>query len=103
MAGTSYRKCPNCSTMNLNSDYCTACGALINAKMQRELERKTRREAKEQEAVPQKPNAITEFFENAMQHPKLPVRLVAKFFYSIWAVIISIGTLLAFIFSYAAA
>lgn len=101
MAGTSYKKCPNCNTMNVDNDYCKACGALINMHLQRELERKTRAEAKA--AEPQKPNVVTEFFEKAMNHSNLAVRLVAKFFYSIWAVVISIGTLLAFLFSYVAA
>lgn len=101
MAGTSYKKCPNCSIMNVDNDYCKACGTLINMHLQRKLERAVRAEAKA--SVPDKPNPITDFFEKATNHPNIMVRLTAKFFYSIWAVVISIGTLLAFLFSYVAA
>ena len=101
MAGTSYTKCPQCRAMNLNRDYCQSCGALINAHLKREIERHTRTKAKE--VIPKQPNPITVFFEKATNHPILPVRLVAKFFYSVWAVVLSIGTLLAFLFSYVAA
>ena len=101
MAGTSLKKCPNCNTMNKNRDYCETCGTLINVQLQRELDRKKRIETKSE--IPQKPNAITSFFDKAINHPTLAVRIIAKFFYSIWAIVISIGTLLAFLFSYVAA
>ncbi|AXT49504.1 hypothetical protein D1818_01210 [Aquimarina sp. BL5] len=98
-----YRKCPNCGTLNLNSDYCKECGTLINTVLRRKQERKQRLEKKAIATKSQRPNKITLFFERVREHPNVFIRYTARFFYSIWIVVLAIGSFLAFIIGYIAA
>ena len=102
MSKTVYRKCPNCGHVNLNSDYCTECNTLVNVNLRRKIEQKERKQKKEKD-ISDKPNAVTQFFEKILVHPNILVRVLARIFYSVWAVVIMIGTFLAFVFSYVAA
>lgn len=94
MADSVYKTCPNCGKDNINRDYCEFCGAIINVYLHRRLESEKKRLARE------KGNTITAFFENAREHPNGMVRFVAKLFYSIWVIVIGIGSFLAFLFTY---
>ncbi|MFD2562135.1 hypothetical protein [Aquimarina rubra] len=98
-----YRKCPNCGTLNLNRDYCKECGTLVNSTLKRNQERKQRLEQKQKAIKEQKPNKITLFFEQAKEHQNIFIRYTAKFFYSIWIVVLAIGSFLAFVIGYIAA
>jgi len=100
MAGETYRRCPECNHLNLNSDYCEQCGALININLRRMQEREKLAEDKEKEKQLEKPNAVSEYFKAKMQHPNLFIRIPAKALYSVWVVVMAIGAFLAFIFSY---
>ncbi len=98
-----YRKCQNCGTVNLNRDYCKQCSEIINTTLKRKLEREKVAAAKEKHIRAKKPNPITLFFQNAIQHSNIFIRLTAKFFYSIWVIVIAIGSFLALLFGYIAA
>ncbi|UZO82337.1 hypothetical protein NBT05_07635 [Aquimarina sp. ERC-38] len=97
------RRCPYCTTENLDRDYCKNCGKLINTILKRKLEREQKLAAKQQEAANEKPNKITEFFENARVHKNPMVRYPAKAFYSIWVIVLAVGSFLAFVLTYVAA
>lgn len=98
-----YRKCPNCGAYNLNRDYCSECGTIVNTLLRRKLEQKQRaKESLETQKI-QHSNAITQFFTNAMNHSNPAVRILAKGLYSVWALVLMIGTAIAFIFAYVAA
>jgi ribosomal protein L32 len=104
MAEKTYRKCPNCGKMSLNQDYCPACGTIINTTLKRELARKEKAAKKQQEAaVPKKKSAVTIFLENSKDHQNPFIKYTARFFYSIWIVVIAIGSFLALLFGYIAA
>ena len=98
MAESSYIICPKCSKANLNRDYCEHCGAIINVYLKRKLERKKREAERNNEK-----NRVTLFFENAKTHENPMVRNLAKFFYSIWVIVIAVGSFLAFLVGYVAA
>ncbi len=98
-----YRKCPNCGTLNLNRDYCEECGTLINTTLKRKQERTQRLEKKAKAIKAKKPNKITLLFENAKEHNNVFIRYTARFFYSIWIVVLAIGSFLAFVIGYIAA
>ena len=98
MYDSPYIVCTNCGHKNLSRDYCENCGAIINKYLKRRLERKQRE--KEQMA---QGNKVSIIFENAKRHPNVFVRGVATFFYSIWVLVIAIGSFLAFIIGYIAA
>ncbi|MFS4466537.1 hypothetical protein [Maribacter sp. 2210JD10-5] len=105
MANKTYRTCQNCGTENLNRNYCKQCGEIININLKRKLKRE--QEAKKkielQKREDKKKNRITIFFENAKEHENLMIRYTAKFFYSIWVIVIAIGSFLALLFGYIAA
>lgn len=98
--GTVYRKCPECGTMNKNTDYCTHCGALVNMLERRRLEREQYAAKKELERQQKEPNKFTSFYERAKYHDNRIIRYLARFFYSIWVVVIVIGAILALIIAY---
>ncbi len=50
-----------------------------------------------------KPNRINTFFENAKKHNNILIKYTAKFFYSVWVIIIASGGFLALLFGYIAA
>ncbi len=100
MAQETYRRCPECNHLTLNSDYCEQCGALININLRRKQEREKLAETKEKETQLEKPSAITRYFRNKIEHPNLFVRIPAKAIYSVWVSVMAIGAFLAFIFSY---
>lgn len=103
MADSVYKICPNCGKANLNWDYCEYCGAIINVYLKRRQERKLLEEQKKRLKKEQGKNSITTFFENAREHPNGIIRFFAKFFYSIWVIVIAIGSFLAFLIGYVAA
>ncbi|AWX46136.1 hypothetical protein HME9304_03168 [Flagellimonas maritima] len=98
-----YRRCTNCGTVNLNRDHCKQCGQLINVNLKRELDRERRTQKKQQENKEKKPNKISLFFESTKEHSNPLIRYTAKFFYSIWVIVIAIGSFLAFVLGYIAA
>lgn len=100
MGNETYRKCPKCSTMNLNRDYCVQCGTLINAGMRREQEREARASQKAEEGKLKRPSVTVVFFKKMREHPNLFIRIFGKVLYSVWALAAMIGAFLAFIFSY---
>jgi len=103
MSDTVYKICPNCGKPNVNRDYCEYCGAIINVYLERRLKRKQLEEEKKRLKAEKGKHAITSFFENAREHPNGVIRFFAKLFYSIWVVVIAIGSFLAFLFGYVAA
>lgn len=99
-----YRRCPNCKELNLNRDYCSSCGTLINTHLRRELERQKKETQKQNERNdPKNKSAVTRFLETIKDHENLIIRYVARFFYSIWLIVLAIGSFLALIFSYLSA
>lgn len=103
MATTTYRTCQHCGTVNMNRDYCENCGKIINTNLKRKLEREQKaRDRTEAESVKKK-NKVTLFFEDAKEHENFLIRYSAKFFYSIWVIVLAIGSFLALLFGYIAA
>ena len=103
MSTKTYRTCQNCGTVNLNEDYCQKCGEIININLKRKLEREQKTRAKLATEKAKKKNGITIFFEEAKESENLIVRAVARFFYSIWVMVLAIGSFLALLFGYIAA
>lgn len=103
MAKTVYRTCPECGTTVANDDYCPNCGALVNAHKRRKQERERQVAEKRAKREADKRKAGPGFFERAKEHKSPFVRFGAKFFYSIWIVVIAIGAILAIVIGYIAA
>ena len=98
-----YRRCSDCGTVNINTDHCDRCGGLVNINLKRKLERQHLAAKKKEEKNLQEPNAVALFFKKALNHPNLFIRILAKLIYSVWVVVMVVGTFIAFLFSYVAA
>ena len=103
MANKTYRTCQNCGTVNLNRDYCKNCGEIININLKRKLEREQKAQEKAASKEVKKKNKVTLFFEDAKEHENLVIRYTARLFYSIWILVLAIGSFLALVFGYIAA
>jgi len=104
MASETYRRCSNCGEVSLNEDYCPNCGTIVNINLKRELERKEKiAQRLKTQADKTKQNPVTRFLENVKDHENSIIRYVARFLYSIWLVVIAIGSFLALLFGYIAA
>ncbi len=104
MANEISRRCPNCKVMYVNKDYCPTCGIIINTNLKRKLEREKKATLKQAERNdPKNKSAVTVFLEKIKDHKNPLVKYVARFFYSLWIIILAIGSFIALIFSYIAA
>lgn len=103
MANKTFRTCQNCGTVNLDRDYCKNCGEIININLKRKLEREQKAQEKAASKKVKKKNKITVFFEKAKENDNLFIRYTARFFYSIWIIVLAIGSFLALLFGYIAA
>ncbi|GAA4115288.1 hypothetical protein GCM10022393_15400 [Aquimarina addita] len=103
MSDQIYRKCQKCGTMNLNQDYCVQCGAIVNTTLKRKIEREKLIKKKASLQAQNKKNKVSSFIERSQTHPNVIIRYTAKFLYSIWLLVIAIGSLIAFIIGYIAA
>jgi len=103
MSNETYRICQNCGTVNLNRDYCKNCGEIININLKRKLEREEKNKKKIASEKVKEKNDVTLFFENAKDHENIFIRYISRFFYSIWIVVLAIGSFLALVFGYIAA
>lgn len=97
----SYIKCLECNTVNLNQDYCTNCGAILNVVLKRKLEReKIAQEKLELALLTEKPGAVETFLRKGSEHSNIIIRMIFKLVYYIWFFFaIVIGGLIAAVIS----
>lgn len=97
MEQKTYIKCMDCNTVNVNSDYCKNCGALINIVLKRKLESEAMEEERVQlENERREQNKFLKFFDFGLTHPYFMVRIFFKMFHYIWLFLsLTIGGLIA--------
>lgn len=99
----SYIKCLQCGTVNLNSDYCNSCGAIINITLKRRLESEKKIQKKIEEEKIKKPSRIDEFLKRGTEHQNSAVRMLFQAIYSIWVFLaMVVGGLIASVIAAAA-
>ena len=81
---TSYIKCPKCGTENVNNDYCSNCGAIINGVLERKLERDLKNQARQDAKNAEAPSKVELFLKKGLEHPNLIIRIFFKVGYGIW-------------------
>lgn len=89
--------CQKCQTDNINTDYCTNCGSIINIVLKRKLEEE---DYKKKVALAKKEKSLSkmELIINRLKdHPNILIRSVFKVFYSIGLLIYLIASAIAFI------
>jgi hypothetical protein len=84
MNDKSYIKCMECNTVNVDTDYCSNCGVIINVILKRKLEQEKKIAQKIEEDKTKKPSAIDEFLRKASEHQNPFIRLFSQVIYSVW-------------------
>ncbi|WP_010521069.1 hypothetical protein [Aquimarina agarivorans] len=102
MKNTTYRTCPECGTATKNSDICKNCGAIINITLRRKAKRDAANKLKKAHKTKDQ-SSITEFIEKAVNHENRFKRYIARFFFSIWFLVLGVFGVLALITVYIAA
>jgi len=101
----SYITCLECGTVNLNNDYCSNCGAILDVVLKRRLESKKKVQVRtmQQEKTRKKPNKMELFLKNGAEHPNVVVQILFQLVYSIWIFIgVVIGGLISLVIAIAA-
>lgn len=80
----SYIKCSECNTFNLNNEYCSNCGALLDVVLKRRIESENKILEKIKQEREKKPSKIELFFNKGLAHSNFLIRLFFKAIYSIW-------------------
>ena len=96
----SYIKCSECSTFNLNNEYCSNCGALLDLVLKRrmEAEKKIQEKKDQNESANNGPNRFVVFFDKGLEHSNIIIRSLFKVVYSIWLFFaVIIGGLIALV------
>lgn len=84
---TSYIKCPECGTENVNRDYCGSCGAILNVVLQRNLKREKKMQAKIAARENEKPSRVAAFLDKGRTHSNFAVRSFFNIGYAIWFIV----------------
>ena len=96
----SYIKCSECNTFNLNNEYCSDCGALLDLVLKRRMEtQKKIQEKKDQKEIANNGiNKFEVFFDKGLEHSNIIIRSLFKVVYSIWLFFaVIIGGLIALV------
>ena len=96
----SYIKCSECNTFNLNNEYCSDCGALLDLVLKRRMEtQKKIQEKKDQKEIANNGiNKFEVFFDKGLEHANIIIRSIFKVVYSIWLFFaVIIGGLIALV------
>lgn len=82
----SYITCSECGTVNLNAEFCSNCGALLDVVARRKLEREleSTKKAKLRESLKKEPSKIETFLKNGTEHSNILIRLIFQGGYYIW-------------------
>lgn len=97
MIVNTYITCPNCKTVNIDTDYCSNCGEIINVLKKRALERKAKNERKEELQRQQKQNTPPSWI-SSWRKDKNPVKKFAgNIINIIYIITLSIAAFIAYI------
>ncbi|WP_413512162.1 hypothetical protein [Myroides odoratus] len=98
-----YITCKNCNTENLNTDYCTHCGSIINVVLQRQLEQQRVQEARIQKELTQERTKVDKIIQKLRNHSNPILRILFFIVHSIWLVVVTIAAGIAYLIGMLAA
>lgn len=76
--------CPKCSTINLNNDYCSNCGALLDVVLKRQMETEKKIQNKTDQQKDEEPSKISVFLKKGSTHPNAFIRFFFQTADAIW-------------------
>jgi len=90
-------KCINCGTFNQNLDYCSNCGQLINPELLRKKSIQERKKSIQEQFSKSKIEIQNTLFYQLKNHRFWIVRVFATIVYSVWVIVMAIGSFLAWL------
>ncbi|WP_025125044.1 hypothetical protein [Myroides odoratimimus] len=98
-----YITCQKCKTENVNSDYCTNCGEIINVVLRRQMEQQRVVNERIKKEVNRELTSFEKFTRRMLKHPNPFIRVPAMIVNAIWIVGVSIMAGIAYIIGFIAA
>lgn len=98
-----YITCSACKTENLNTDYCTHCGEIINVVLKRQLEQQRVQEERIQKELNTAPTKVEKIARKLRNHPNPLVRVLMMIANAIWLIIAGIAAGIAYLIGMIAA
>jgi CRISPR/Cas system CSM-associated protein Csm4 (group 5 of RAMP superfamily) len=97
LKSTSYIKCSSCGTFNKNLENCEQCGALINPEtiLKHKIEERKQKQVKQLNK--EKLETEDSFIYKMRNHRFLLIRVMGAFFYSVWVIVMAVGSFLAWL------
>lgn len=97
MSGQVHIRCSQCGTFNVNTDHCTACGALLSVVKQRELVREQRDKEIARIEKEKGPSKAEQYISKMRNHRFMVVRIISEVIYMGWVVAMAIGAFIAWL------
>ncbi len=92
-----YITCPNCKTVNIDADYCSNCGEIINVSKKRVIERKTLEEKRAQLRRDKKQNTAPSWISQ-WRNDQNPIKKIAgNAIYFVYIITLSVAAFIAYI------
>ncbi|MDR0228721.1 MAG: hypothetical protein LBI72_06610 [Flavobacteriaceae bacterium] len=98
-----YIICKKCQTENLNTDYCSNCGEIVNIVLQRQLEQQKVQQERIAKELNQTPNKVEKAIQQLLTHPNPFIRVFVLIIHSVWIVMAAIAAGCAYVVSMLAA
>lgn len=92
-----YITCKHCQTENVNTDYCTHCGKIINIVLERQLEQQRVKEERIQEEINREPTPTEKVFLKLRHHSNPIVRVLYLIVHTVWLVVATIAAGIAYL------
>lgn len=96
-------RCLECGHFNINKDYCENCGAMVNPELKRQKEHQNRIKVQKENDLKRELKNSQSFFERNRRHHNFFIRIFFQFLYSIWVIVMVIGSFIAWVLTTIAA
>lgn|SRR5690606_29448012 len=90
-------RCLECGHININKDYCEQCGAIVNPVLKRNKDHQSRIKVQKEIDSQRALEKSQRFFERNRRHKNFFIRIFFQFLYSIWVIVMAIGTFIAWL------
>lgn len=92
-----YITCKHCQTENLNTDYCTNCGGIINIVLERQLEQQRVTEERIQKELHTPPTPLEQIAQKLRNHSNPIIRALFFIIHTVWLIVATIAAGIAYL------
>ncbi|WP_158961103.1 hypothetical protein [Myroides fluvii] len=92
-----YITCKYCNTENVNTDYCTNCGKIINIVLERQLEQQRVKEERIQKELQAAPTPFEKVIQKLRNHSNPIIRVLFFIVHTVWLIVATIAAGIAYL------